>query len=220
MIEKPCPGFPDPWDLMFRSENEAFRPPVMDISPDHPLLVSNSSKLIEQSVQFDAVKCYHHPGGFAGRSFSPASGPSEQDGNLCIESFFEDFITSYNINTDAGYLSFLPGMYGTVASSSSLHLAVRAAAFAYRGNKMQVRQGEVRAQELYGRALRALKTDLESPGIATSNVTLTAVLILGLYEVRMQTNVDMSFALMDVCSTLLATTITSTGIRMEKACAH
>ena len=65
-----------------------------------------------------------------------------------------------------------------------MNLAVRAAAFAYMGNRRQACELQIEAREIYCQSLKVLALDLTNLEIATSTGTLTAVLVLGLYEVR------------------------------------
>ena len=100
-----------------------------------------------------------------------------------VRYLFEDFVLS---PSGSGWLAqILPKLYATAASDSTLNLAVRAAAYAYIGNRRQAPELQIEAREMYGRSLKALASDLTNLEVATSTSTLTALLVLGLHEVNL-----------------------------------
>ncbi|KAL6714210.1 hypothetical protein ACLMJK_008705 [Lecanora helva] len=102
---------------------------------------------------------------------------------IYVRYLFEDFVLSPHKESKVGWLEvILPKLYASSAIDSTLNLAVRAAAYAYMGNKRQARELQIEAREMYGHCLKILTADLTSLEIATSNDTATAVLVLGLYE--------------------------------------
>ena len=104
--------------------------------------------------------------------------------SIYVRYLMEDFVLSPSRDTESGWLALLlPKLYAPAASKSTLSLAVRAAAYAYIGNKRKASELQLEARELYGGCLKALASDLTSLEIATSTSTSIAVLILGLYEV-------------------------------------
>ena len=101
-----------------------------------------------------------------------------------IRYLFEDFVLSPSRDTESGWLALLiPKLYAEAAVDTTLSLAVRAAAFAYMGNKREAPELRIEAKEMYGRCLKTLALDLTNREIATSTSTSVAVLVLGLYEV-------------------------------------
>lgn len=108
-----------------------------------------------------------------------------------VRYLFEDFVLSPNRDTKSGWLALLlPKLYAEAKNDATLKLAVRAAAYAYMGNRRQAPELQLEAGEMYGQCLKVLALDLTSLEIATSNQTATAVLVLGLYEVSIPNRLD------------------------------
>ena len=104
---------------------------------------------------------------------------------IYVRYLFEDFVLSPSRDTKSGWLALLlPKLFKDASSDTTLNIAVRAAAFAYMGNKLDSPEMKIQARELHCQCLKVLGTDLTSLEVATSSSTCTAVLVLGLYEVR------------------------------------
>lgn len=138
-----------------------------------------------------------------------------------VRYLFQDFIISPSGDTSSGWLAFLlPRLYATAEHDSTLNLAVRAAAYAYIGNKRRSSELQIEAQEFYGQCLKALGADLADLELATSNSTLIAVLVLSLYEVSDPRGVSCVYWLTECVSILQARTSRAFGIHMATACAR
>ncbi len=82
-----------------------------------------------------------------------------------------------------GWLDYLPDLYGRHSENSSLGNAVLAAAYANIAQKTVRKDLELQATLFYRNSLRIVKNSLSSAPRATSDINMTAVILLGLYEV-------------------------------------
>lgn len=79
----------------------------------------------------------------------------------------------------------VPQIHSNTPYDSTLNLTVRAAAYAYEGNKKGDGELGIEAKEIYGRALVGLRGDSgKGEGALGGCPILAGVLVLGLYEVR------------------------------------
>lgn len=132
-----------------------------------------------------------HPG--AG-SFYPramaATGPQmSPDIMFYFTTSFQDTVSLESVNCP-GYLELLPCVYSATASNSALVLATQALAAIFHGawtNTDCKRDAENRtAGTMFGKALLATQQAISDPNQSKSDETLMAVLILRLYEVRIE----------------------------------
>ena len=139
--------------------------------------------------------------------------------SVYVRYLFEDFVLSPSRDTESGWLALLlPRLYTPTSSSTTLNLSVRAAAYAYIGNKRKSPELQLEAREMYGSCLKALASDLTSLEIATSTSTSVAVLILGLYEVSQSKHHCSFHKFIQVYSLSLAMIATASGIHMVMGC--
>lgn len=87
--------------------------------------------------------------------------------------------------TTRGYMDFVLPLMRTAGPRSPLTYAFGACAYAALGNRPHVRKTDVTLSAVvhYQRALKALQTSLNDKEAAKSDATLSAVLLLALYEV-------------------------------------
>jgi hypothetical protein len=78
-------------------------------------------------------------------------------------------------------------LYGRHSENPSLQDAVLAAAYANIAQRTARRDLELKAASLYHASLETVKNNLSSPQLATSDINMTAVILLGLYEVSLPT---------------------------------
>ncbi len=136
-----------------------------------------------------------------------------------VRYLLEDFVLSPSRDTRSGWLALLlPELYAAAAEDSTLKLAVRAAAWAYSGNRQAAPGLQIQAREMHCRCLKTLASDLTSLEVATSSSTCTAVLVLGLYEVRTPDQIMLLTRAYQSHSVLLAMTALISGILMDKDC--
>ncbi len=82
-----------------------------------------------------------------------------------------------------GFLDYLPDLYGRYSGVSGLRQAVLAAAYANIAQKTRRKDLQLGATSFYQDSLRRVKHNISNPHVATSDVNMTAVILLGLYEV-------------------------------------
>ena len=113
------------------------------------------------------------------------------DGSRCVHRLFDDFMLSSSSSSHAmpgassgtGCLSMVPHVFTTAPPDSVLRPAVLATAYAYARNTTNQMAYTIKACESYDQSLRQLNKDLLNVTIATSDATLCAILVMGLYEV-------------------------------------
>ena len=76
-------------------------------------------------------------------------------------------------------------MYGRAAESSLLTVAVLAASYANIAQKLDRHDITIKAMSNYRKALRQVSTVLSEKRESTSDMTMTSIMLLGLYEVNM-----------------------------------
>ena len=176
-IGKYCPGYPDEWDLAFRSQNEAVKEKV-------------SSQQLAQSQQRSSDKISRSD--LQDERRSPLSKAVIQSSDMLPDDlhqhaiclFFQDYIIE-SCGRCPGYLNFLPELYGRAAESSLLTVAVLAASYANIAQKLDRHDITIKAMSNYRKALRQVSTVLSEKRESTSDMTMTSIMLLGLYEVNM-----------------------------------
>ena len=164
MIGKPCPGSRTDWDRNLREQN----PRVGD---EH----SRANRVAHEGT---LTTTYYPEAVVADLSGGLV------DGSKCIRRLFDDFMLSSlssspsmpGASSGSGCLSMVPHVFATAPPDSVLRPAVLATAYAYARNT-------TKACESYDQSLGQLNKDLLDVAIATSDATLCAILVLGLYEV-------------------------------------
>ena len=81
------------------------------------------------------------------------------------------------------FLDYLPDLYGRYSENFGLRKAVLAAAYANIAQKTRRKDLELEATSFYHDSLQKVKYNISNPQIATNDVNMTAVILLGLYEV-------------------------------------
>jgi hypothetical protein len=100
---------------------------------------------------------------------------------ICL--FFHDYIVDSCPGICDGWLDFLPDLYGRHSENPSLQGAVLAAAYANIAQRTARKDLELKATSFYHDSLETVKNNLSNPQMATSDINMTAVILLGLYEV-------------------------------------
>ena len=81
------------------------------------------------------------------------------------------------------FLDYLPDLYGRYSENFGLRQAVLAAAYANIAQKTRRKDLEFEATSFYHDSLQKVKHNISNPRLATSDINMTAVILLGLYEV-------------------------------------
>lgn len=119
-----------------------------------------------------------------------ATGPKiSSDIAFYFTTSFQDTVSIESVNCP-GYLELLPCVYSATASNSAVALATQALAATYYGAWTSA-DGEKDAENrtsgtMLGKALLATQQAISDPDKSKSDETLMAVLILRLYEVRIE----------------------------------
>lgn len=82
-----------------------------------------------------------------------------------------------------GWLNFLPDLFQRCNENSALSQAVFAAAYANIAQKSANRKFSIEAVSYYLKALKLVSSTLSESQVASGDGTMTAVLVLGIYEV-------------------------------------
>lgn len=104
-----------------------------------------------------------------------------------ISLFFQDY-TIESCDRCPGYLDFLPRLYGNCTVNSLLPVALLAAAYANMAQKLDRQDIAIKAMSHYRKALKVAYTVLSERLETTSDTTMTAIMLLGLYEVSLIQN--------------------------------
>lgn len=121
--------------------------------------------------------------------------------------FFHEFILEACGGVCPGWLDFLPDLFERYPQSSALNNAVCAAAYANMAQKMDNTALALESVSFYRKSLETVNNSLSDPKTATSDVTMTAVILLGIYEV--------SFDLKTILALPLAYEISSASVILQ-----
>ena len=176
-IGKKGPGYPDEWDLAFRSQNEAVKAKVSS-KQSAPSQQWSSDKSSRNLLQNDRRSLLSR----AGLHSSDMLPDDLHQHAICL--FFQDYIIE-SCGRCPGYLNFLPELYGRSAENSLLTVAVLAASYANIAQKLDRHDITIKAMSHYRKALRQVSTVLSEKRESTSDTTMTSIMLLGLYEVVM-----------------------------------
>ncbi|KAE9365196.1 hypothetical protein N431DRAFT_96771 [Stipitochalara longipes BDJ] len=175
-IGKDCPGYPNKWDLAFHNENEVVH--------------AKAWKKMEAVSRYSKRKL----SSASPRSPSPQNVFSDDVQLHAICLFFHDYIVESCVGICEGWLDYLPDLFGRHSENSGLHDAVLAAAYANIAQKTARKDLELKATLFYRASLETVKNNLSYPERATSDINMTAVILLGLYEcINNTTFFDFSF---------------------------
>lgn len=97
--------------------------------------------------------------------------------------FFHDYVVESCPGICEGWLDYLPDLYERQSEDSGLHDAVLAAAYANIAQKTARKDLELKATLFYRASLETVQKNLSHAERATSDTNMTAVILLGLYEV-------------------------------------
>jgi hypothetical protein len=192
-IGKSCPGYPNEWDLTFRSENKKVQARLQASQAAAPQdvgrhLASHSShNYIQQSVS--QQKRNHE------RLLNLSRILHDDSEVHAIRLFFQDYVlTPCSDKRSRGWLNFLPRLYEAAPHDPVLQPALFAAAYANIAQKTESPDFSIKAISYYNVSLEMINKVLSDRLIATSDVAMTAVLLLGLYECINSTNAaDMDY---------------------------
>lgn len=98
---------------------------------------------------------------------------------ICL--FFQDYIIQ-SCGRCPGFLDFLPQLYGGSAENSLLTVSVLAASYANIAQKLNRHDITIKAMSHYRKALKVASAVLSENTETTSDTTMTAIMLLGLYE--------------------------------------
>ncbi|KAH7312052.1 hypothetical protein BKA65DRAFT_159393 [Rhexocercosporidium sp. MPI-PUGE-AT-0058] len=173
-IGKQCPGYLDDWDINFRSENDALRAKA----------AVQQRPADEKSAAPSMLEVF---GAGSSRSCTPSTAVYLSDqlvDNIhqhAISLFFQDY-TIESCGRCPGYLDYLPQLYGRSNRNSLLTVALLAVAHANIAQKLERQDIAIKAMSYYRKALRLANAVLAKNVEATSDNTMTAIMLLGLYE--------------------------------------
>lgn len=188
MIQKKCPGYEVCWAKRFRNDNERTHNRVQTEKSCNSKPLAAQKTILNRNCRSTSPPVLHlHP--FQLPEFKQllrfdVSRPRLSADPTAIQVFYEDYIIFSDGDSEPGWLSFLPKLYVRSKDDSALRFAVKAVADAHAGNKSSSSKIMFAAQESYGIALGMVKEDLVRLSRAVKNDTVTAVFLLGLYEVR------------------------------------
>lgn len=100
-----------------------------------------------------------------------------------IPIFFENFVVTSRNDSPLGWMEFLPDLFERVSVDSALYGAVHAAAYANIAQKYDRLDLQYEAVNYYSKALKLVNNAMAQDSTATSNATIIAVILLGVYEV-------------------------------------
>jgi hypothetical protein len=170
-IQEDC-VYPDRADLIFRNQNthaaryatEKWR--------------SRSSRI---------TKTPESSAGSPGSTTSPATNVSEDNlEELALNRFFFDWTFQPDVIKTNGvaFLHYIPDFYSRCEPGSFLSKAVKAVAYANYAQRYQVFEARHRAIENCTAALRLVAAVMENPDQSKVDETLSSIILLGIYEVR------------------------------------
>lgn len=117
------------------------------------------------------------------RALTKRKGLSDDIQLHAISLFFHDYIVHSCQGICEGWLDYLPDLYLEHTESSILRHAVLAAAYANIAQRTTRKDLELKAASFYHTSLERVKNNLSDTQLATSDVNMTAVVLLGIYEV-------------------------------------
>ncbi|KAI0903696.1 hypothetical protein F4823DRAFT_617621 [Ustulina deusta] len=162
-----CPGYRDATQVLFRPMNAG---------------LASKVKASCLSTHTD-IATLDHVGGIASASFTPRllTQPSEMWDTRAIAYFLHNY-SSPPTKDGPGYLGFLPDLLGNNSSARYVESAVLAAGSASLANITGLAYLERTAEKYYGETLRSISAALKDPFEASSDATLTAIVVLQMYE--------------------------------------
>lgn len=113
--------------------------------------------------------------------YSKSLSEDVQSQAICL--FFHDYIVDACPSFCEGYLDFLPALYAQTSEDSCLGASVLAASYANLGKRIERKDLALKASHFYQSSLEAITAAISSPQLATSDMTMTAIILLGVYEV-------------------------------------
>lgn len=121
--------------------------------------------------------------GTLSRPSSPAAALSSDLESWVIKAFCRDYVVEA-CDAFIGFLAFLPEMYEQASHDSILRLSMCAAAYANFASRAARKDVEILAIAAYNKALNMATFVLTNCTIVPRETTMTAIFLLGLYEVR------------------------------------
>ncbi|KAG4443538.1 hypothetical protein IFR05_001011 [Cadophora sp. M221] len=181
-IGKLCPGYLDGWDLNFRSENDA----LLAKSAIRQKPIHGKSAVLS----FSPVSSAESPA-----SATPSTAPFLSEELVdsihqhAIPLFFQDY-TIESCGRCPGYLDYLPQLYRRSTEDPLLPVALLAAAYGNIAQKFDRQDIAIKAMSHYRKALRMAHAVLSNDLGAISDTTMTAIMLLGLYEASLTPKID------------------------------
>lgn len=170
-----CPGYKDEFDLVFRNETQA---------TERRARKANKKAIarMEKDSPTRQVPDLAHDSGEEGaiREFRSPSVPLDQQAEC---HFVSNFVLLPRQGGTRGFMEFLLPLLAENSKVDHFRLAFDACAVASLNNRVgNGKEFEKRSLGLYTKALSSLFTALKNPTPSSSEATLAAILLLGLYE--------------------------------------
>jgi len=177
-VGKSCPGYATEWDLSHRDENEKVYAKVHTfqtaVSNDSATRLASHSPTSPSHHPFDISSCH---------TLSIRCEILSEDFHahaICL--FFRDYVL-IPCGICPGWLNFLPDLYKEIPENSALHNAVCATAYANVAQKTRRHELSIKSMLYYRNSIGMLRATLSDNLSASSEATIAAVILLGLYEV-------------------------------------
>ena len=172
-----CPGYRDQLTLMFRDQSDQVVSKFQDHNHRRKSCVSTSDSQASKTVgQGRLVRPL-------ARCNIPVSVSFDPEGQASTF-FFYNYVLDES-PSNPGYMKFLPGMYNSSAAGSALSQMVISLGMAGLANATKSPEIMIAAVARYNSALRLVSTAIQSLEEAKKDETLTIVILLGLFEVRL-----------------------------------
>ncbi|KAH8899899.1 hypothetical protein GQ53DRAFT_835917 [Thozetella sp. PMI_491] len=168
--KKPCPGFRNLTDIIFRDESER----IIRIAHRDEAGLGDKEPIPLSSRRTSLISTKLPP---ATISYAPSQPLSD-----LAPSFFFTKYTSNEPPFSNAFQAWLTEMYLADCPGSALRVAIDAAGMAGISNVSYAPGIASRSQEYYVRALAAVKRSLSDPAASVADTTFITVLLLGLFE--------------------------------------
>lgn len=174
----PCPGYRNLADVMFRDESQRTIRKVQATEKVGPCAQGASPSYTQTLSCVPGAKSYVFP--------SAISIPHSivQPINDLGARFFFIHYSEHDVSFSKGCGDWLAWSYWHDRSSHALQAAIEAVGLAGMSNVLRAQHAAQKAKERYGKALIATNRALGDPAEATTDATLMAILLLGVFEVN------------------------------------
>ena len=134
--------------------------------------------------------------------------------------FLSNYVLIPEEGTMRGYLDFLLPLLKRPKPDPSFILAFSAVGLAALGNRPNSKSLLPKAESLYVRALKQINLALQNPTKSTDDSTLAAVLLLSVFEVRIQTTLSARFLTSRTATNRLTSKCRRMEIPHRRSCSH